>query len=237
METIDFPTIIPKFDAILKRGLCAGVGKPDGQMCIEAAITQAMGLPFNDQPECVAPVVRAYKIRLNDAYGWASPQSRAVALRNLGIAQLGSKGLVDEQEFVKRLAEKTIRVLIPKLFRAVLTKFPKCLEAADRCEKEGTRDAAAYAAYAAAYAATAAADASYAAATAATAAADAADAAAYAAYAAAYASATAATAAADAAKSDREEYLRLSAELALEVLTELKSPGCEWLDWTPPTED
>jgi hypothetical protein len=107
MNEIDFPNVIEKFDKILERGLCKGVGSPDGQMCIEAAITQALGLPFNDNPECVAPAVRAYKIRLNDAYGWASPASRAVALRSIGIAQIGSKGVVDDVEFAKRIAEKT----------------------------------------------------------------------------------------------------------------------------------
>ena len=199
----NFPEVIEKFDKILERGLCNGIGSPDGQMCIEAAISQAMGLPFGDDPECVAPAVRAYKIRLNDAYGWASPQSRAIALRNIGIAQIGSRGTVDEVEFVKRLAEKTIRVLIPKLFREIFKDDSptsvKCREAADRCEAEGG-------------------PARYAAADADADAAAAADAARYA----------AAAAADDAAG---EKYLVLSAELALEVLRELKSPGCDWIDF------
>ena len=73
---IDFPSVIKKFDAIVARGFCAGKGSPDGQMCVEAAITQAMGLPFSDEPSCVEPVIRTYKIILNDAK-WSSPEARA----------------------------------------------------------------------------------------------------------------------------------------------------------------
>ena len=213
---IDFPVLIPKFDKILERGLCSGLGAADGQMCIEAAITQCLGLPFGDNPSCVTPAVRSYKIALNDKI-WSSPQARAAGLRNLGIAQIGSAGVVDDSEFLRRLAEKTIRVLIPALFRELFPDKPALLAVADRCEKEGTKEAAREArrlaaaadadadAYSAAYAAAAAADA-------------AADA--------------AANAAADAAAKPRtDKYLLLSASLALDVLRELKSPGCEWLDW------
>ena len=254
---IDFKTVIPKFDAILERGLCSGVGKRDGQMCIEAAICAALDLPHSDKPSCVASAVRSYKIALNDQR-WSSPQARAKGLRDIGIAQIGSKGVVDDKEFAKRLADKTARVLIPTLFREIFHK-PELLAVADRCAKEGSTalsearrlattayatDAAAYAdAYAAAYADAYAAAAAYA--TAADAAADAtayaADATAYAAdatdaaaYADAYA-ADAADAAADAADADAtisgraDKYLLLSASLALEVLRELKSPGCEWI--------
>ena len=69
-EKIDFPSVIKKFDKILERGLCSGIGVPDGQMCIEAAIAQAMDLPFNDKPKCVEPAIRTYKITLNDK-GWS----------------------------------------------------------------------------------------------------------------------------------------------------------------------
>jgi len=49
-----------------------------------------------------------FKIRLNDAR-WSSPTARATGLRDLGIAQLGSLGVVKDTEFVKLMAEKTIR--------------------------------------------------------------------------------------------------------------------------------
>jgi hypothetical protein len=237
---IDWPKTIEKFDAILARGLCKGVGTADGQMCIEAAITQALDLPFNDDPECVARSVREYKIALNDSPHWINPESRAKGLRSLGIAQIGSKGVVDDVEFTKRLAEKTIRILLPKLFRQYLSEYPNCLIAAARCEKEGTAEAAGAAARAAEAAGAAkaagAAWAAWAAGWAAWAAGWAAEAAeaagaARAAGAAARAAARAARAAraAGAAWAAAETWLVLSADLALEVLRELNSPGCEWV--------
>jgi hypothetical protein len=264
--------LIEKIDEILARGLSKGLGKRDGQMCVEAAICAALGEDHGDSPSCVASAVRSFKIRLNDSIRWISPESRAKGMRSLAIAQLGSRGTVGDMDFSRIVAEKTIRRLIPTLFRELFSKNEKLLEAADRCEKEGTkgaaaafaaaaRDAASYAPYAAdaaSYASYAArvADASYAASTAyayasaasaaffaaasAASAADAADVGAAAArdaardaaaVAASYTSYTsyAAAVAADAAAVAGEKYLLLSAQIALETLRELGSPGCEWL--------
>ena len=192
---INFPTLIPKFDAILARGLCSDIGKQGSQVCVAAAICEAMGLPHGDEPTCVARAVREYTIALN-VKNWSSPAARAAGLRELGIAQIGSRGVVSNIQFAKRLAEKTIRVLLPAIFREGFPDQQWALNAADRCEKEGTvasaqaaREAASV--YDAAYAAAAAnaaanASAAYAAANAA------------AAYAAAAANASAANAAANA---------------------------------------
>ena len=204
---------VAKFDAILSRGLGTGVGKRDGQMCIEAAICAVLDLPHGDDPVCVTPAVRNYKIRLNDSHRWVSAASRADGLRALGLAQIGSAGVVDGNEFARILAEKTIRVLIPDLFRR-FTDTPEMLAAAERCEREGTREAVSEARRVASAAASAAADA-YAAASAA-------------ASAAAYAAASASAAAS--AASAPEYYLRLSAGLALDVLRELGSPGVKLLE-------
>src|SRR5262245_39885173 len=95
---IDFPTLIPKFDAILQRGLCQGVGERHGQMCIEAAICAALDLPHGDDPQCVEPAIRAYKIQLNDSH-WSTSLARAAGLRDLGIAQIGSRGVINGVEF------------------------------------------------------------------------------------------------------------------------------------------
>ena len=207
-KPIDFPTLIPKFDAILARGLSIGLGKRDGQMCIEAAICAALDLPHGDEPDCVSRAVRNYKVTLNDK-NWSNTISRAVGLRNLGIAQIGSKDIVDDKEFTQRLAKKTISVLIPTLFREIFPTNRLCLDAAFKCEKEGTKETANAAAV------------------------DAADAAGYAAVAADAAYAANASYAtyftANASYAGRNKYLLLSASLALEVLQELRSPGCEWI--------
>jgi hypothetical protein len=159
MEQFDVNTFnVSAFDAILARGLSYGLGETNGQMCIEAAICSVLGLPHGDDPGCVASVVRSFKISLNDS-SWSSEKARAKGLRDLGLAQLGSKGVVDDVEFATRIAEKTIRVLVPMLLREVAGKDSKCMAAADRCEKEGSEDAASDAASYAASAARAASDA------------------------------------------------------------------------------
>ena len=142
---------VEKYDAILAKGLSLGLGSPDEQVCIEAAICQVLGLPHGDDPKCVASTVRSFKIRLNDS-NWSSPKTRARGLRDLGLAQLGSLGVVEDFEFSTRLAQKTIQVLLPELFRDLANEREDWLEAANQCEKKGSADAA-YAAADAAYAA------------------------------------------------------------------------------------
>jgi hypothetical protein len=201
MKEIDFKEFIPRFDSILQRGLSHGLGRAGEQVCIEAAICEALNLPHGDNPQCVAYSVRSYKIRLNDS-AWSSPQARARGLRDLGIAQLGSLDVVDDVAFTTRLAELTIRRLIPELFRLPrYAKYPKMGEAANRCEAEGSfaaADAAAAAAAPAADFAAAAAD-------------------------------FAARAAADAAAAAGDHFLLLSSSLALQVLRELNAPGSLYL--------
>jgi len=240
---------------VVDAGLVNGVGNPiPGQMCVEAAVCFALGLPHGDDPGCVSPALRQLKIRLNDSR-WSSEKARANGLRRLAVAQLGSKGELDEKEFVRLLVDYALRVSTPQALRSAASvhKDPvhqKALrDAANRCEIEASREAAqaarktaadAAAAYAAADAAAAAyaaadayavADAAYAAAYAA---ADAADAA-YAAAAAAYAAADAAYAAyaaayAAAARSQaRDKALADYAEAVVQILIKLNAPGCQWL--------
>lgn len=190
---------VKEYDRILSKGLSKGLGKREDQICIEAAICQVLGLDHGDEPGCVASSVRNFKIFLNDS-NWSTPKTRAEGLRNLGLAQLGSLGIINDNNFVKIISEKTIKILIPKLFRNIFTDNLRCLEVADRCEKKGTAKAAYAAANAANAAAKAAANA-------------------------AVNAAKAANAAANAANTANDEYLILSANLALEILKELKSPG------------
>jgi hypothetical protein len=124
---------VSKFDSLLSRGLCEGVGQREGQMCIEAAICTVLDLPHGDDPGCVSPAVRSFKISLNDS-GWSSPEARAKGLRDLGLAQLGSKGVVNDVEFSSRLAIKVTQKLVPKLFREIFKDKPELLAHADKCE-------------------------------------------------------------------------------------------------------
>jgi hypothetical protein len=237
---------------VVDAGLSEGVGNPiPGQMCVEAAVCFALGLPHGDDPKCVSAAVRKLKITLNDK-SWSSNEARAKGLRRLAVAQLGSAGVIDDKEFAKRCAELAIRKWVPIALRAAAsiqkdaTHKAALLAAASKCEAEGTRAsalearkaaAAAYAADAAAYAAAAA----NAYADAAAAAAYAADAAAYAADADAAAAAYAANAAANAAdaanaaaakKAARDKSLAEFAEDVVQILISMNAPGCQWLPLT-----
>jgi len=217
MKQFDVSTFdVPRFDAILSRGLSVGVGEREGQMCIEAAICTVLDLPHGDDPQCVTKSVRSFKISLNDRE-WSSPTARSTGLRDLGLAQLGSLGIVDSKEFATRLAKKTIGVMLPMLIREKHPTDLALLNAAQICENEGTLESAlalrkflwdAYAdayAYVYVYVYTAAA-------------------------AAAAADAAAAAAAYAYAFPKTDKYLLLGAKLALDVLQELGSPGIALLD-------
>ena len=171
----------------------------------QAALCWALGLPHGDDPGCVAAAVRSCKIALNDG-PWSSPIARAKGMRDLGLAQLGSLGVVADVEFSAKLAEATIRRLLPALFRNLLKNFPDCLAAANRCEREGTVEAAGTAAGVAARAAG--------------------EAARVAEWAAEWAAASAAREA-EAAAGDK--YLLLFAAIVLGILREMGSPGCALL--------
>jgi hypothetical protein len=243
--------VAEKVVSVVNAGLVSGLGRPEpGQMCVEAAVCYAMGLPHGDNPTCVSPALRRLKIGLNDCV-WSSPQARAKGLRRLAVAQLGSAGVLDDREFARRVAEMTIRRVVPVGLRVAAKKNPAFADrleaAAVRCEQEGTREASRHAreiasaaaaadasadanAAAAAYAANAAAYASASAdADASASAADAADAAAYA----AYAANAAAYDAADADAADADRVLAEYAEWVVEILIEMDAPGCQWLDLVP----
>lgn len=189
MSTFNVSTFdVKKFDEILSRGLSDGLGNRNGQMCIEAAICTVLDLLHGDDPQCVAKSVRSFKISLNNKK-WSSAEARAKGLRDLGLAQLGSLGVVDDKIFVKRLAEEIIGQILPKLFRKLYPKNVKFMELVDICEKEKSRKSAVNlknAAAAAAYAA--------------------------------------------AAAKEKDSYLILAAKIALDILKEMGSPGCQLLE-------
>lgn len=209
-------------DAGLVKG--KGVAEP-GKLCVEAAVCLALGLPHGDDPECVGKAVRGFKIALNDC-DWSSDAARAKGMRKIAVAQLGSD-TIDQKAFAELMALKTIRKMMPVLFRK-MKEFTKkdseitlMEEAAVTCEtatdfldahkklKNAIANAIAHAiaiayananAYAIAYA-----------------------------YANAYAIAHA-NANAIAYAYAKDEALTLMADICLECLVELKSPGCKWLD-------
>ncbi len=246
-----------KLLGVVDAGLCSGQGTPEpGQMCVEAAICYVLGQGHGDQPACVEPAVRSFKIALNDK-PWSNKAARAKGMRRAALAQLGSKGVVGRKKFPAILSEQTIRLIVPIALRAAAklhkdkTHRDALRAAAKACEQDGTQEssekaggiaraASSASSAAAAYAAASASSASSAAAAASSAASYAADAAAaaaaasYAAYAAAAAAAYAAAAAAGAAAYAASDYVfAISAEICVQALIECGSPGAALLYLAP----
>ena len=212
-----------KYDALVARGMPPGLGDTE-HACVMACLNLACGGKLTDAAEspCVLPSAADFAVRLNDA-NWSSPTARASGMHDLGLALLGTAA-IDMVEFARRLAEGTIRRVLPIALRAVGLK-----KEADRCEEEGTMESASAASYAdaAAYAAAAAYAyyaASYAAASAKAACRRRRDASAASASASAFAAASdaasAASYAADASYADR--VLSVSDTIATEILTDMR---------------
>jgi hypothetical protein len=145
--------IAAKVLTIVDAGLTSGLGKPKpGEMCIEAAVCYVLGQPHSDKPACVSKALRAFKIRLNDS-DWSNRHARAIGLRRLALAQLGSAGYLDEVLFVTRLA-----ILAKKWAYdggcAARGAATRCARAAATYAARAAADAAIYAASAADDAAT-----------------------------------------------------------------------------------
>jgi hypothetical protein len=249
-------TVARKVLDTIDAGLSGGLGKPvPGQMCVEAAVCYALGLPHGDDPQCVSQALRQLKIRLNDSM-WSSDTARAKGLRRLGLIQLGSAGNLDEQEFSKRTTLLAVNTSVPDALRAAAKLNPAKAEIliyhADQCAAVTDFKDARAAAYAASHAAGAAGAFAYVAAAAAHTAAHAAgaagafayvaaaDAAAFAAdaasshacaVAAVYAAAEAVSYAATAVRA-ADELLGKFAEGVVQILISMQVPGVQWLALT-----
>jgi hypothetical protein len=257
MTLID-QALVEKLNSVIGAGLVSGLGSPEpGKVCIEAAICLAFGEKHSDEPICVGGPDRSLSIALNDK-NWSSPMARAIGMRRLGIAQLGSAALTPAQrrEWRTHIKIGLVRQIVPIALRAAASchsqkKHRDALnESANKCEQVSdadAADAANYAANAANYAANAANNAANAAANAANAANYAANAAANAANAANYAAnaaadaatyaADAATYAADAATyatyavaKNRDQILTMVCEIVAQAYIRVGCEGAKFLD-------
>lgn len=144
-------TLVTDLLSIVDAGLVRGVGVPiPGSMCVEAAVCFALGLPHGDDPQCVSHILRELKIRLNDGT-WSTNDARAKGLRRLAVVQLGSKDVLDDAEFVRRLNTLLIRKYLPIALRSAAlsrdTEFDRenLYNAAKYCESEGSRHSVVFA--------------------------------------------------------------------------------------------
>jgi len=210
--------LVNEIHSLLDKGVTFGFSKDPkpGNMCVEQVVSYALGEEINDEPSCVGKKVREFVVRLN-CQEWSSDSARAEGMRDLAIAQLGSD-LLNQDEFLEKISFAAITKLLPSMFRDLgeerWEKQIKSLEEAKNLKE--AKKIASKGAYAAdmVYAV----EANYAASDAANVADP------YSAYYASYAAANAAL-----ATKTGDKYLKMVSHLAVEVLKEMKSPGCQFL--------
>jgi hypothetical protein len=128
----------------------------EGPLC--DVLSRPRPSPSSDGLGWASPALRILTGCLHECR-WTSSKARAEGLRRLALAQLGSHAL-DDREFARRVAEMTIRTVLPRALRAVaaalelepkkgakkearrVAKRDALLAAAERCKREGSRDAA-----------------------------------------------------------------------------------------------
>ena len=252
-------SIADRLKVTLDHGLSSGVKNVQGQVCVMAAIHLAENpsksiTDVTDTTYCVDHDIRAIAIPVNDGR-WSSAEARTAGMRPLAFAMLGSRG-IPKEVLGPRLADVAVRVFTPVALRAVaaVVQEPhksRLLDAALRCEREGTPEAASAANYAASAASAAAGYAGYAAsaanyayaasaanhaaASAASFAANAASAASFAASAAGYA-ASAAGFAANTAAASADESLTAIVRAVVGVLKDVQSPGVDFIVGCSPAD-
>lgn len=108
--------LIEKITSTVSKGLTKGLGDPKpGQMCVEAAICFAIGEEHTDRPSCVGEEIRSAKISLNDC-NWSSDLARAEGMKFLAVAQLGSDQ-IDQHDFVALLKFLSTKRILPYLIQ------------------------------------------------------------------------------------------------------------------------
>lgn len=136
---MDRSEFLKKYDAILARGLSCGL-RDNNMVCIEAAVACATegidldnGDEVHDQPKCVDRTIAQFKIALNDFYEWSSAKARARGLHDIGIAQLGSntvKGIGPKFEHLmkKHLIDEFEPAMIADVLKPFKLKLPTTIE-------------------------------------------------------------------------------------------------------------
>lgn len=120
-KKIDYPSVIEKINAIAKKGFCVEIGQKGKQLCVEAAVAEALGEQptleaikegsdaLTDKPSCVDDQLSDVKINLNDAFHSTTRRTRA--LLPLAIAQLGSNEVIADGTFFQAATIAVVKSL------------------------------------------------------------------------------------------------------------------------------
>ena len=115
--------------------LYAGAHNPDSRACVIEVATVVRKQAWSDDPSAAKlPDLRP----LNDAL-WSSDQARTEALIPIVLAlwDWSTWMATQQQRWATKIAERTIREILPPMLRQIGLDTE-----ADRCEKEGTEEAA-----------------------------------------------------------------------------------------------
>jgi len=198
--------LVNKIDSLLDKGVtcCFSLDPKPGNMCLEQVVSYALGEKINDSPSCVGEEVINFVINLNDR-NWSSASARAEGMRDLSIAQLGSNSL-DQEEFLEKLSFAVLTKMLPSMFRELgEDKWEKEIKSLEESKSLQEARKASFDAINATITANDTAAASF-----------------------AYNCAVDAAYAAEATKTG-DKYLKMVSHLAVEVLKDMKSPGCKFL--------
>jgi len=134
--------LVRKLLATVDVGLVMGLGSPEpGKMCVEAAVSYALGEKHSAKPSCVDSVAGAGKIALNDSE-WSSNMARARGMRKVAIAQLGSKDTINYLKYARLLAQYTLAEIVPlaTVNTALSAEFAntsvRCARSAYKCAED-----------------------------------------------------------------------------------------------------
>ncbi len=110
-------SLVKKIHSALDKGLTEELGNPiEGEMCVEALICHVLGEPHTDSPSCVGDAIRKAILALNDC-AWTSNRTRAEGMRKLAIAQLGSVSL-NQEDFFNLLKLRSTQRILPFLIQS-----------------------------------------------------------------------------------------------------------------------
>lgn len=121
MKTQKLPFTKPlarKLLNLIDAGLTRGIGHArPGEMCIMACFNHVLGRQHGDNglQDCVGAAVRSFDIALNDS-DWSSKAARAQGMRRESIAKIGSNQ-INQDKFSFLLSLRVAQQLLPAAFR------------------------------------------------------------------------------------------------------------------------
>jgi len=127
-------TLIQQFDSLIAPGLAPTDYHRDNLENAQSALCLSLGLHRWARPENILLSAWGYVSRLN-GLPWSSPEARAAGLRDITIAQLGSRGVASDANFVHLVEAKLFSILLPRLFRRKMYDTMNDEWLIQRCEK------------------------------------------------------------------------------------------------------